>query len=139
MRRALDHGYELDDDRDRIDAGVVHRYLREESYWAQSRTREQSDLAIANSSRVVGLYHEQQMVGFARVVSDDVQFAYLADVFVEATHRGDGRGVELVREAVDNGPQADLMWFLGTRDAHTLYEKFGFTKPDDRWMTRRRA
>jgi GNAT superfamily N-acetyltransferase len=85
---------------------------------------------------VVGLYRGEQFAGFARVVSDDVQFAYLADVFVLAPHRGHGLGVELVREAVENGPQAHLMWFLGTRDAHSLYAKFGFHEPGDRWLTR---
>jgi GNAT superfamily N-acetyltransferase len=136
VRRGLDHGYELDDGRDRIDAGAVHRYLSEESYWARGRTREATERAIANSARVVGLYTESEMVGFARVVSDNVQFAYLADVYVETAHRGHGRGVELVREAVENGPHAHLLWFLGTRDAHRLYEKFGFARPDERWMTR---
>jgi hypothetical protein len=43
---------------------------------------------------------------------------------------------ELVREAVDNGPRRHLRWWLATRDAHGLYERFGFVAPDERFLTR---
>jgi GNAT superfamily N-acetyltransferase len=50
------------------------------------------------------------------------------DVFIDAGHRGRGLGVELVREAVDGGPQRDLSWRLDTSDADGLYARFGFTQ-----------
>jgi GNAT superfamily N-acetyltransferase len=84
---------------------------------------------------VIGLYREGRQVGFARVLSDG-RIAYLADVYVLAEHRGRGLGVELVREAVDDGSQRDLRWLLHTRDAHGLYEKFGFGPPSDRVLER---
>lgn len=58
------------------------------------------------------------------------------DVDVLDRHRGDGVGVEVVREAVDNGPYRDLRWWLATRDAHGLYARFGFAPPDGRFLTR---
>jgi GNAT superfamily N-acetyltransferase len=136
MRRSLSDGYELDDDARRVDVGVVHRYLSDESYWAAGRARETVERLVTEASRVVGVYRDGQLVGFCRVVSDDVTFAFLFDVFVLPEHRGHGLGVELVREAVELGPHRDLSWFLGTRDAHTLYERFGFGIPDERWMVR---
>jgi GNAT superfamily N-acetyltransferase len=60
---------------------------------------------------------------------------YLADVYVLEECRGRGLGVELVREIVDNGPNADRRWVLHTRDAHALYERFGFG-PSERLMER---
>lgn len=136
MRRELHGGYELDDDVARVDAATVHHYLSAESYWAQGRSRADVERTIREAARVVGLYIGEDQVGFARVVSDNIHFAYLADVFVTEAHRGKGLGVALVKQAVDGGPQANLMWFLGTRDAHTLYEKVGFGPPDERWMVR---
>jgi len=62
--------------------------------------------------------------------------AYLADVYVLEEHRGQGLGVELVRAAVDEGPHRDLRWMLHTRDAHGLYEKFGFGPPSDLMLER---
>jgi GNAT superfamily N-acetyltransferase len=92
---------------------------------------------VREAARVVGLYHEGRQVGFCRVESDGEKFALLMDVYVEPQHRGRGLGVELVREAVELGQHRDLHWFLKTRDAHGLYERFGFGPPDlDRTMER---
>lgn len=136
MRRALSDGYELDDDRSRVDIDVAHGYLTG-VYWAEGRSRATVEGLVRHASRIVGLYRGDAMVGFCRVESDEVTFAFLLDVFVVPEHRGRGLGVELVREAVELGPHADLPWHLGTRDAHELYERFGFGPPDaERQMKR---
>ncbi len=136
MRRELAGGYELDDDVDRIDLDAVHRYLAEESYWAESRTRDVVEALVRGATRVVGLYHGGQQVGFARVCSDGHTLSYLADVYVLEEHRGKSLGVELVREAVEGSPLADTRWLLHTRDAQGLYKRFGFGPPSDRLMER---
>ncbi|MEX0651267.1 MAG: GNAT family N-acetyltransferase [Actinomycetota bacterium] len=136
MRRQLDHGYEVDDDPARVDLEVAHAFLTG-SYWASGRTLQTVERLVAAAARVVGVYRDGEMVGFCRVESDEVTFAFLLDVFVLPEHRKRGLGVELVREAVELGPHADLRWHLGTRDAHSLYERFGFGPPDtDRQMFR---
>ncbi len=135
MKRQLAGGYELDDDRARLDRDAVHTYLTR-AYWAMGRTRERQDELIDASVRVVGLYRDGAQVGFARGVDcAGAGFMYLADVYVLEEHRGGGRGVELVRELIDNGPFADRRWVLHTRDAHGLYEKFGFA-PNERLLER---
>jgi GNAT superfamily N-acetyltransferase len=134
--RALDGGFELDDDRGRIDVDAVHAFISGESYWGRGRSRELVERTIAGSLRVVGLYLDEALVGFARAVSDGATVAYLADVYVLPAHRGKGLGVELVREIVENGPFAERQWVLHTRDAHSLYERFGFG-PQPRLMQRR--
>jgi GNAT superfamily N-acetyltransferase len=125
VTRDLGNGYELSDDRDRLDRAAVHAYLTT-SYWALGRTRERQDFLI-DVCHVVGLYHERAQIGFARAVDcDAAHFVYLADVYVLEEHRGSGLGIELVREIVENGPYADRTWVLHTRDAAGLYERFGF-------------
>ncbi len=137
MRRRLRDGFELDDDPGRIDAEVVCRFLAEDSYWAQGRERELILRTIREATRAVGVYSPAgEMAGYARVVSDGVVFAYLADVFVLEAFRGAGLGVEIVREAVENGPHAELRWILGTADAQGLYERFGFGEPSQLLMER---
>jgi len=127
VKRALAGGYELDDDRARLDREAIHGYVGGVSYWAQGRTRERQDELIDASAHVVGLYRDGEQVGFVRAVDCDAAgFVYLADVYVLDEHRGSGLGVELVREIVENGPYADRAWVLHTRDAATLYERFGF-------------
>ena len=137
MRRELAGGYELDDDRDRIDVDLVHRFLTE-AYWALGRPRATVERLVRESTRVIGVYRGGEQVGFARVVSDGTAMAWLGDVFVLQEHRGRGLGTELVREAVEHPPHRDLAWFLNTRDAHPLYAKFGFEEPTRRTMVRLR-
>ena len=135
MKRDVGDGYELDDDRGRIDRDAVHDYLAR-SYWAEGRPRDVQDALIDNAARVVGLYHEGEQVGFSRAISDGHVQSYLADVYVLEEHRGRGLGVELVRFSVEEGPLAGTKWYLHTLDAHDLYRKFGFTEPSERVLER---
>ena len=136
MKRSLGDGFELDDDRDRIDVAEVHRFLSEESYWARGRAHEVQARLVRESSRVLGLYHDGRQVGFCRAVTDGVSIAYLGDVYVLPEYRGRGLGVELVREMVERGPYSGMRWSLHTEDAHELYRRFGFETPGRKAMER---
>jgi GNAT superfamily N-acetyltransferase len=138
MRRELAHGLELDDDRDRVDVDAVHRFLTEEAYWVRGRSRETIERLVRESTRVIAAYDGDALIGFCRVMSDASSMAWLGDVFVVPDYRGRGVGVELVREAVEHPDHRDLMWYLGTRDAHGLYAKFGFEPANERTMVRSR-
>jgi GNAT superfamily N-acetyltransferase len=132
VRRALACGFELDDDRERIDLEAVFAYISGESYWGRGRSRDLVQAAIEGSQRVVGLYApDGSQVGFARAVTDGATVGYLADVYVLAPHRGQGLGLELVREAIDGGEgrqaAASVRWLLHTADAQALYAKLGFS------------
>ena len=139
MRRTLPDGYELDDDRDRIDRDAFHRFLAEDAYWALGRSRAVVDDLVAGAARVVGLYHDGRQVGFCRAASDGVSFVYLADVYLLPEYRGRGLGEELVREMVERGPMADRRWLLHTQDMHPLYRKGGFFEPTWKTMARRQC
>ena len=139
MKRELEGGFELDDDPSRVDVEEVHRFLSTEAYWAIGRSRAVVERALREATRVIGVYaSDGRQAGYARVVSDGLAVAYLADVYVHPDFRGRGLGVELVREAVENGPQANVRWLLHTDDAQGLYEKFGFGPPSPLLMERRK-
>jgi GNAT superfamily N-acetyltransferase len=135
VKRDLGDGYELDDDPARTDVDAVHAYLSR-SYWAEGRPRAEVERLVREAQRVVGLYKDGAQVGFCRAVSDGASFAYLADVYVLAEHRGRGLGLELVREMVEGSPYVDRKWLLHTRDMHRLYAKLGFGEPGERLMER---
>ena len=140
MKRAVGEGYELDDDRDRIDLAAVHAYIANESYWAPGRPFETQAAMNEAAARLVGLYKNGSQVGFTRTaLVAGMRVAYLYDVYILEEHRGRGLGVALVRETVDGGPSASDRWLLDTTDAHGLYTKFGFRRPGDRLMERTRA
>ncbi len=116
-RRKVAGGFELDDDAERIDLDAVHTFLANEAYWGRGRPQELLDRAIRGSARVVGVYRDDEQVGFGRAISDGATVAYLADVYVLGAYRGRGLGLELVRELVERGPDAELTWLLHTADA----------------------
>lgn len=124
----------------RIDVDEVHRFLSNESYWAQGRPLEVQRRAIDHSHLVVGAYTaDGAQVGFARMVTDLATWAWLCDVYVHPSQRGTGLGTEMVRTIVEHPDVAGVRWqFLATRDAHGLYSRFGYTPLDDpqRWMHR---
>jgi GNAT superfamily N-acetyltransferase len=146
VRRELAGGYELDDDRGRIDVDAVHAYISGSSYWGRGRSRTLTEHAIDGSTRVVGLYSgppPAEQVGFARAISDGAIFGYLADVYVLEGHRGRGLGLELVREMIAGAGEqfaSNVRWLLHTADAQGLYAKLGFSEdpPTYRTMERRR-
>jgi len=106
------------------------------AYWAQGRTRDMIARYIQHSL-VFGLYHGGKQIGLARVVTDYTTFAWLCDVFIHEDHRGHGLGKWLM-ETVNAHPdlQGLRRWMLATRDAHGLYEQFGWKLLDhpERWM-----
>ncbi|SIT77164.1 GNAT family N-acetyltransferase [Microbacterium sp. RU33B] len=130
--------YELDDDPARIQRDVVWNWLSADAYWGRWRTRADLDAQLDAAWRVVGAYRADtgEQVGFARAASDGVSFAYLADVFVLPAHQGAALGKRLVALMIDDGPGRDFRWTLFTKDAHTLYEQFGFAAPDQTAMVR---
>lgn len=138
MKRELPGGFEVDDDRERVDVEAVHDFVSNHSYWAPGRAREEQERLVREAARVVGLYEAHRQIGFARAVSDGASVTYLADVYVLPEYRGQGLGVELIREMIDHGPLAEKRWILHTKDAHSLYEKFGFGPPSERVMERPR-
>lgn len=128
--------FEIDTDRSRLDFGVIQSFLNDESYWAKNRTPEQTRTAIENSI-CFGLYLEDRQIGFARVVSDQATFAYVGDVFVLEEFRGRGLSKWLMEAIVAHPDLQGLRrWVLATRDAHRLYEQFGFGPlvHPGRWM-----
>src|SRR4051812_22503604 len=94
VKKVLSDGVELDDDPARVDAVAVHDYLSVESAWARGRPLETVQQLIATAARVVGVYANGRMIGFARAVSDQVTMAYLADVFMLPEFQGRGLGTE---------------------------------------------
>ena len=115
---------------------VIQNFLNEDSYWAKERTKKQMETAIENSL-CFGIFTGEKQIGFARVVSDFATFAYLGDVFILEKFRGQGLSKWLMEVIINHRDlQGFRRWILATKDAHLLYEKYGFTKlkHPERWM-----
>lgn len=128
--------FEISTDKSRLQIDVIQRFLSDESYWAQSRTLEQTRTAIENSV-CFGVYDADKQIGFARVISDFATFAYIGDVFVLSEYRGQGISKWLMETMLVHPDLQGLRrWILATKDAHGLYSQYGFhgLKFPERWM-----
>jgi len=114
-----------------LDIDVIHQYLSAESYWAMNIPRMVVERSIRNSL-CFGVYQEEKQIGFARLITDKATFAYLADVFILEDYRKKGLSKWLM-ETIQSHPELQGLrrWMLGTRDAHGLYEQFGWTVLDE--------
>jgi len=128
-------GYTITTDKSKIDTNYVHRFLST-TYWAEGIPLQVVEQSINGSLCFVVLYGEKQ-IGFARVITDEATFAYLADVFIGEDFRHKGLAKWLVQTILNYPSLQGLRRFmLATKDAHALYAQAGFTSLPipERWM-----
>lgn len=128
--------YRIVDGSEKMDLEEVIRLLKM-TYWADKRSAEQVDKSMRNSS-CYGVYldSEKKLVGFARVISDYATTYYLCDVIIDTEYQHRGLGTALV-SYIESLPEYDgLRGILITRDAHSLYEKFGYSVLNGRVMVK---
>lgn len=132
--------YWVTTDNEKLDFDSIHNWITN-SYWANGRTKEAMKKVMDNSLNF-GLFHNDKQVGFARVITDYHTFSYLCDVIIDEDYRGRGLGKLLMKEVLEYPPLITMKrWLLFTKDAHGLYEQFGFSKDDmpERTMVKKNA
>ncbi|PXX46257.1 GNAT family N-acetyltransferase [Aquitalea magnusonii] len=118
---------EFDCDLARLERDMIHHYLSQQSYWAAGLPRDVFERSLAGSL-CFGVYVAGKQVGFARMITDQATFAYLADVFVLPDWRGRGISKALLAHIIAYPALQNLRrMLLATADAHGLYAQFGFT------------
>lgn len=109
-----------------MDLDLIYSFIKN-TYWGYTRTFEEQKLAFENTINF-GLFHNNNQIAYARVMTDKVFFAYLLDVLVIEEYQGKGFSKLLIDNILNFTELKKIdKWMLATRDAHTLYEKFGFT------------
>lgn len=112
-------------DKTKLDIPFIQNFLKD-VYWAAGRTIEEVQTTI-DSSFCFGIYLDNKQIGFCRVITDYVVFAYVMDVFIDENHRGKGYSSILINAMMTEPKLQEVkIWRLATSDAHFLYEKFGF-------------
>lgn len=120
--------YWITDDNRAADLDFISAELNK-TYWAEGRSREVVEKSVRNSI-MFSMFDRNRPIGFARLVSDYATFAWLCDVYVHPDYRGRKLGVWLM-ECVLAHPSTHVRFnLLATRDAHGLYEKFGYKHKD---------
>ena len=118
---------EISKDKSRFDINMIHAFLTE-TYWAKGRTIDEVKTSIEHCL-CFGVFFKNKQIGFARIATDYVVFAYVMDVFILPEYRGNGYSKQLM-QAINEEPllQSCNVWMLKTSDAHQLYRQFGYTE-----------
>lgn len=116
--------YLLSDNKELLDIEAVYKMLSE-SYWASIRTKKTIEKSIENSL-CFGIYIDEKQVGFTRVVTDGATFSWICDVIINQAYRGEGLGKWMMSHVVVHDKIKNTRQLLATKDAHGLYEKYGF-------------
>ena len=118
--------YLISTDKSKLDVHAIHDYLKG-AYWCKEIPLRIVEKAIHHTALCYGVYYQNQQVGYARVISDLATFAYLADVYIHPSQQGQGLG-KWVMQCIMQHPdlQEIRRWTLATKDAHGLYEQYGF-------------
>ncbi|MBP1759876.1 MAG: sortase-like acyltransferase [Firmicutes bacterium] len=127
-------GYTINTDKSLVLVDRVKEFLSD-SYWASDRSKELIEKTIMNSF-CYGVYHDEELVGFARVVSDYATMFWIGDVYIDKNHRAKGLGKKLIECIIETQEFKDLRGILATRDAHGLYKQFGFERVESKFMVR---
>jgi GNAT superfamily N-acetyltransferase len=113
-------------DKQKLNVPFIQDFLKD-IYWAAGRSIDEVQKTIDSSSVCFGIYLDDVQIGFARVITDYVVFAYMMDVFITEEHRGKGYSSILISAMMEEPILKEVkIWRLATKDAHFLYEKFGF-------------
>ena len=128
------NNYYISTDKSKLDIMAIKSLLKQ-SYWACYR----SELAIKKSienSLCFGGYKGNQKIGYGRVVTDYATIYWICDIIIDVKHRGHGLGKLLMKNIVETPEIENLAGILRTKDAHGLYEQYGFSKSGDRFMSK---
>ena len=122
------NGFTLTDERTQVKIDTV-AHLLAGTHWGYRRPRPVVERLVENSL-CFSLFRNTEQVGFARVVTDHTVFSWLSDLVISPELRGQGLGKWLLKCILDHPAISDTQFVLQTRDAHRLYESFGFQQSD---------
>lgn len=100
--------------------------------WDELLILNKSDIkeAIKQSFACVSAYHENELVGFGRVVSDGVIYAAIYDVIVHPGHMGKGIGTKIVKKLLDKCVSHNIrsIHLFAAEGTEPFYSNLGFVR-----------
>ena len=125
-------GIDLSDTLDGIDWAQCKRDLASDSF-DNGRSPDALRRSFENSEHVVIAWHDNRVVGMARLLSDGVCNAYLLDVWTHSAYRRQGIGRQMVKRLSDAVPGQHIG--LQTDDQQSFYETLGF-RPQPEFLSK---
>jgi len=132
-----DDKYYISTDKSKFNIEEIEALLKQ-SYWANDRSKKTIAKSIENSI-CYGIYQNEELIGFGRVVTDYSTVYWICDIIIDDNHRGKGLGKRLMEQIMLHEELQGLLGILATKDAHGLYEQYGFYKEPNKFMMKKRT
>lgn len=109
------------------DLDAIHRLLSTSGWARRIDGVEELGRLISASQRAVVAVADDEIVGFARAITDGISNGYLSMVVVAESHRRQGLGKALVEHIVDSEPRVTWMLRAGREGSADFFAKLGFS------------
>lgn len=117
--------------------------LYQHEWWSQGRTFADVQQMLLNTDYLFGICEAstQQLVAFARVLSDRTYRAIVFDVIVAADYRSQGLGVSLLEQVVSHPvlSAVECIQLFCVPEMIPFYQKFGFVQAEPTLLVRQRS
>lgn len=100
--------------------------LFQQTDWAKTRSPLDIQHMLDNSQLILGVWDDDQLVGFARVVTDDIYRAWIEDIVVDEKHRHSGIGTHIVKKLLKRLEHIENVTIDCIPELETFYGKHGF-------------
>ena len=105
--------------------------LYQQTDWANTRPVSDIGSMLERTSLCLGAWQGEQLVGFARVLTDDQYRAFIEDVVITEEVRGQGLGLALIRHLMERLAHVQDVSLGCVEGLVSFYERFGFQQNDD--------
>ena len=103
----------------------LHR-LFQQTNWAQSRDPLDIQAMLDRSQLTLGVWDEERLIAFARVITDDRYRALLDDVVVDSEYRRQGIASLMMDKLLKRLEHIEQVMLDCDTDMVAFYSKFGF-------------
>ena len=98
--------------------------------WAKKRSPVEIQQMLDNSQLTLGVWDDERLIGFARVVTDDIYRAWIEDVVVTVDYRKQGVGSHMILKLLKRLQHIEIIALECSPNLATFYEKHGFKAKD---------
>jgi len=115
------------------------KQLLSQSYWASERSMDTIEKSLQHAICYGVIDTETNtLIGLGRVVTDHATIFWICDIIVDNRYRQQGIGKKIMSHIMNDVGTQDLLGVLCTKDAHGLYEQYGFKLETQKAMVRKR-
>ena len=108
----------------------LHLLFRQTN-WADTRSPLDIQLMLDRSQITLGVWDEDHLVGFARVITDDLYRAVIDDVVVDRAYRHRGIASQMLEKILKRTEHIEVVMLDCDEELIGFYDQFGFEPKDN--------